>query len=243
MKSRRIALRQHCAVILAACVCTLPLSSCTANAKDNAAAEAMADQMLAAIGGREAWAQLRNTINGSQQNRVGPPTEVYAVITMDFEQPRFRIETTAPGLHLVRVIDGERHWRLTRSGAIEDVPPDLFADDMRWYEAHLYRTIHRIAARDPALTLAVSDQGRLEVYAGETRLRWFQLDAAGVPYRFGAYDNDIGSLCGPWDFAQDGIHQPDWVSNAEGTWRASVQALSVNVPLTEHVFARPQPAP
>lgn len=41
---------------------------------------------------------MRNTINGSQQNRAGEPTVVYAVITMDFERPRFRIETTAPSL-------------------------------------------------------------------------------------------------------------------------------------------------
>lgn len=240
MRNVRFAIQRIYLAMFAALFFALSLASCTANAKDDEGAEAMADRMLAAIGGREAWAQLRNTVNGSQQNRVGPPTEVYAVITMDFRQPRFRIETTAPGLHLVRVIDGERHWRQRRSGAIEDVPPDLFAEDMRWYEAHLYRTIHRIAARDPGLKLAVNDQGRLEVYAGDTRLRWFQLDAAGVPYRFGAYDNDVGSLCGPWDFVQDGIHQPDWVSNAEGTWRASVQALSVNVPLPDHVFARPQ---
>lgn len=51
------------------------------------AAEAMVEQMLQAIGGREAWASVRNTINGSQQNRVGEPTVVYAVITMDFEEP------------------------------------------------------------------------------------------------------------------------------------------------------------
>lgn len=202
-------------------------------------AEAMAEQMLTAIGGREAWAGLRNTINGSQQNRVNPPTEVYAVITMDFEKPRFRIETTAPGLHLARVIDGERSWRQGRSGDIEDVPEDFYKEEMRWYASHLYRTIHRIAARDPALSLAVNDQDRLEVYADGERIRWFQLDASGAPYRFGTFDNDVGAICGPWDFIQDGIHHPTWVSNAEGTWRASVQALSVNVPLPDHLFARP----
>lgn len=202
-------------------------------------AEAMADKMLAAIGGREAWASLRNTINGSQQNRVSPPTEVYAVITMDFEKPRFRIETTAPGLHLARVIDGERSWRQRRNGNIEDVPEDFFKDEMRWYASHLYRTIHRMAARDPALSLAVNEKDRLEVYADGERIKWFQLDASGVPYRIGSYDNDVGAICGPWDFVQDGIHHPTWVSNAEGTWRASVQALAVNVPLPDHLFARP----
>jgi len=221
-------------LLLAVCA-----NGCSANAKNLEAADVMAEKMLVAIGGRDAWAQLRNTINGSQQNRAGPPTEVYAVITMDFEQPRFRIETTAPGLHLVRVINGERSWRQRRNGNIEDVPEDLFEDELRWYASHLYRTIHRIAARDPLLSLAVNDQDRLEVYADGKRIKWFQLDAAGVPYRFGAFGDDVGALCGPWDFVQDGIHHPTWVSNADGTWRASVQALSVNVPLADHVFARP----
>lgn len=204
-----------------------------------AEAEALASKMLEAIGGREAWAGLRNTVNGSQQNRVDEPTEVYAVITMDFERPRFRIETTAPGLHLVRVIDGKDSWRQGRDGKVVDVEVDFYADEMRWYASHLYRTIQRVAARDPALSLSVGDDGRLEVYEKGQRMRWFRLDAAGVPYRFGSFDDDVGAICGPWDFVQDGIHQPNWVSNSDGTWRASVQALSVNVPLRVHVFARP----
>lgn len=81
-------------------------------------------QYLDRLGGRAAWAGLRNTINGSQQNRADEPTVVYAVITMDFERPRFRIETTAQDLHLIRVIDGDNNWRLNRAGEIEDVPAD-----------------------------------------------------------------------------------------------------------------------
>ena len=203
-------------------------------------AEALADKMLERLGGRAAWAGLRNTINGSQQNRAGEPTVVYAVITMDFEQPRFRIETTAQDLHLIRVIDGENSWRLRRSGKIEDVPKDLFASEMDWYGAHLYRTIHRVAARDPALSLSVGADGRLEINADNDRLLWFRLDAKGEPYAFGVRADDAGALCGPWDFIKDGIHHPRWVSSPDGTWRAAVQALDINVPLHDSTFARPK---
>ena len=58
---------------------------------------------------------LRNTINGSQQNRVNEPA-------------------------------------------------------MEWYASHLYRTIHRIAARDKALSLGIGEDGRLEVSAGGKRI-------------------------------------------------------------------------
>ena len=159
-------------------------------------AGALADKMLERLGGRAAWAGLKNTINGSQQNRAGEPTVVYAVITMDFERPRFRIETTAQDLHL-------------------------------------------IGARDLALSFASEDDGRLEVLAGDQRILWFKLDAKGEPYAFGAWDDDTGSLSGPWDFVKDGIHHPRWVSSADGTWRAAVRALDVNVPRHDSAFARP----
>lgn len=206
---------------------------------DKMAAEAMAERMLQAIGGRQTWAAVTNTINGSQQNRASEPTVVHSVITMDFEKPRFRIETTTRDLHLIRVIDGDNSWRLRRSGAVEDVPADLFDEDRKWYAAHLYRTIHRVAARDPEVSLRINERQRLEVHTDEGRLLWFELDAKGEPYAFGSWEDEVGSLTGPWDFVKDGVHHPRWVSSADGTWRAAVESLTINAPLSEQVFARP----
>ncbi len=217
----------------------LTLASVAAPEQTPADAEALAETMLQRIGGRERWAALKNTINGSQQNRAEEPTIVYSVITMDFERPRFRIETTATDLHLIRVIDGEQSWRLSRAGVIEDLPADRHAGDMDWYAAHLYRTIHRVAARDPALSLAIGKGGPLEIFDGDERLLWLKLDAKGEPYAFGVGGDDTGSLCGPWDVVREGIHHPRWVSSADGTWRAAVRTLEVNVPLHKSMFARP----
>jgi hypothetical protein len=202
--------------------------------------EALADRMLERLGGRTPWAQLRNTINGSVQNRVEEPVAVYSVITMDFRKPRFRIETTAQDLHLIRVINGENSWRLRRTGRIEGVPEDRFVEDMQWYAGHLYRTIHRVAAREASLTLGIGDGGRLEIFDAGKRILWLRLDARGAPYAFGSMGDDVGSLCGPWDVVRDGIHHPRWVSSADGTWRAAVRALEVNVPLHDSMFARPR---
>ncbi len=202
-------------------------------------ADALADKMLDALGGRAGWASLKNTINGSQQNRAGEPTVVYAVITMDFERPRFRIDTTAQGLNLIRVIDGDNSWRLRLTGNIEDVPADRFEEEMRWYNAHLYRTLHRVAARDPALSLGLAADGRLEISTDDKRILWLRLDAKGEPYAFGFYDDELGSLSGPWDFVRDGIHHPRWISSLDGTWRAAVRTVEINVPLHESMFVRP----
>jgi len=202
-------------------------------------AELRAERMLAALGGRDAWAAARNTVNDSLQNRLDEPTVVRAVISMDFTQPRFRIETTAPDLRVVRVVDGERHWRLTRDGRIEPVPAETLAEDRRWYAAHVYRTLHRVAKRDPALTLATSGKDRLAVLEGGQRIAWYALDARGEPYAFGAHDDEVGSICGPWSFERGGIRHPVWVSRPDGSWRAQVRELAVNVPLEPALFEQP----
>ena len=201
--------------------------------------ETQAEKLLTAVGGRSAWAALKNTVNDSQQFRVTEPVEVRAVITMDFERPRFRIDTTGQGLKLSRVIDGESDWRLTRDGRIDVVPASIRAEDLRWYAGHVYRTIHRIAKRDTSLSLGIHADGRLEVFESGKRIAWFKLTDIGEPFAFGAHEDNIGAISGPWKFERDGIRHPVWVSSADGTWRASVNALQANVKLDAALFARP----
>lgn len=215
----------------------------SATASGPTPAELDSDRMLAALGGRDAWAVVRNTVNDSQQNRAGEPPVVRAVITMDFERPRFRIETTGPNLHLIRVIDGDRSWRKTREGRIEPVPEQLLAEDLDWYAGHVYRTIHRVARRDGALQLAQGKDGRLEVHEHGKRIAWFKLDSRGEPHSFGAHGNDVGSVCGPWEFQEAGIRHPLWVSSPDGTWRAMLKSLAVNVRMDDKLFTQPPANP
>jgi hypothetical protein len=160
-------------------------------------ADAQAERLLAAIGGRAAWAAAHNTRNDSQQNRAAEPTVVRAVITLDFRAPRFRIDTVGAGLNLARAVDGDHHWRRTRAGTIELYPADLLREDRQWYAGHVYRTLHRIAARDAAITLHKPQADRLEVFEAGARIAWLQLDARGETYRFGAHADENGTLCGP----------------------------------------------
>lgn len=212
-----------------------------AGASAQPTAEGEAERMLQALGGRAAWTAVKNTVNDSQQNRAtGEFPVVRAVITIDFVEPRVRIETRGPNLDVVRVLDGDKHWRRTRDGKIAPVPDDVLADDRKWYAGHVYRTIHRIAARDPAISLRLGKEGRLEVVEKDARIAWFKLDPRGEPYNFGAHENDIGTLSGPWDFEHGGIRHPQWVSSPDGTWRANIKALEVNVKLTDGMFAQPK---
>ena len=206
-----------------------------------ASADATVEKMLSVLGGREVWASTTSTMNDSQQNRAAEPVVVRASIWLDFAAPRFRIETRGPDFTTVRVIDGERSWRRLRDGKVEAVPPDLYAEEMLWYGAHVYRSIHRLAARDPKLSTVSGKDGRLEVFEDGKRLIWFKLDPRGEPYAFGARDDDSGSVCGPWEFVVGGLKHPLWVARPDGTWRANIKALELNPKMDSALFARPSP--
>ena len=205
-------------------------------------ADQLADRMLAALGGRDAWARAKNTVNDSRQDWDGEPPELRVVITMDFERPRMRIETRGKGLRLIRVVDGDKHWRLSREGTIESVSAETVAGDRRFWAGHVYRTLHRIAARDPALKLAIGKEGRLEVHEAGARIAWYALDRRGEPYLYGAHEDETGGIFGPWEHAVAGIRHPVWVTRDNGKWRAMLKRLEVNVPLEEALFARPASA-
>jgi hypothetical protein len=235
---------QRRSLIISAAVAAATPAIAQAQAAD---AESLAERLLDAIGGRAAWAAAHNSRNDSQQNRVTEPTVVRAVITLDFRAPRFRIDTTGPGLQLARAVDGERHWRRTRAGVVEPYPADLLEEERRWYAGHVYRTLHRIAARDAAITLQRPQADRLEVFERGARIAWFRLDARGEPYHFGAHGDEAGTLCGPWAFeasgldAGRGIRHPVWTANRDGTWRAWLRALEVNVAMPQALLDRPPP--
>lgn len=195
--------------------------------------------MLAALGGRAAWAAVTSTVNDSQQNWDGEPSPLRVVITMDFARPRFRIETRGEGIDLIRVVDGDRHWRITREGTVAPVSAETLAEDRRWYQGHVYRTLHRIAKRDPAIRLGIGKGDRLEVHEGGARIAWYLLDRRGQPYRYGAHDDDTGAIFGPWDTNVGGIAHPVWVSRDDGKWRAMLKRLDVNVALDDRRFAPP----
>jgi hypothetical protein len=203
--------------------------------------EALAERLLGALGGREAWARARNSRNDSQQNRSSEPTVVRSVITLDFTAPRFRIEISAPGIAVARAVDHERHWRRTRDGTVGPIPADALADERRWYAAHVYRTLHRLAVRDAALAVQSPRAGQLDVIEGGRRLAWYRLDSRGEPYLFGAHEGETGTVCGPWEFEASGIRHPLWTASPDGTWRALLKALAVNVPMPDTLLAAPPP--
>jgi len=201
-------------------------------------AETLVERLLWAVGGRPAWAAVTSTVVYSDQHRRDDPNAVGAVSTIDYQRSRLRIDTTGISLQQVRLIDseGDRNWRVDQQGRIEKVAEDPLARDLRRYTAQIYRTVQRIAVRDPKLRLAVGRNGSLDVYEGSTRIAWYQLDARGEPFAMGAHDDDVGVICGPWELEKSGIRYPLWVSRPDGSWRATLRSLTVNARVDEKLF-------
>lgn len=201
-------------------------------------ADILAERLLWAVGGRPAWASVTNTVVYSDQYRQDDPTAVGAVSTIDYRRSRLRIDTTGRDLQQVRVIDseGDRSWRLDRQGRLEKIAEDPLARDLRRYTGHVYRTLQRIAVRDPQLRLATGRKGSLDVYEGSARIAWYLLDARGEPYAMGAHDDNVGVICGPWELEKLGIRYPLWVSRPDGSWRAMLKSLVVNTRIDEELF-------
>ncbi|MEZ5459278.1 MAG: hypothetical protein R3E65_08205 [Steroidobacteraceae bacterium] len=202
-------------------------------------ADAVAERMLDALGGRAAWAALKTLVNDSCQYRIEAPTVVRTVISLDLQRARFRIETWGPDLHLIRAVDGEAHWRLSRAGIIEPIPDATLSGDRRWYTGHVYRTIHRIAAKDPTISLGIGKDERLEVHESGARIAWFQLDARGEPYAFGGVEDEEGSVSGPWTYVGGGVRHPAWVARRDAAFRSVLLGLESPEILPDSVTDRP----
>lgn len=202
-------------------------------------AEVQVERLLAAVGGRERWAALTSTTNVSQQNRATDPAVIVSTIWLDFRAPRFRIENRGERFHSWRAVVNGQGWVRRNDGTVGDISPTTLNEDVRWYGAHVYRSLHRMAARDAALTYGVGHAGRLEVFEHGQRMIWFRLDTRGEPYAFGQWEDEAGTICGPWEVMVDGVRHPIWTSTPDGTWRARLQSLEVDTPYRDADFRRP----
>lgn len=192
-----------------------------------AAGEERLERFLTAMGGRDAWSAVKSY--EIRATHYEAPRAPYAnTIWNDFDRPAVRIEARGPEFTVRRAIDGDRGWRQRDGGDPTPLTPEQIADERRWWESNLYRTLHRLARRDPELSVRAVGDSRLEVWRSDgVRLNWFELNAAGEPIRFGTWDNETGSIFGPL-IQQGPIKCAKWGTNAAGTWRYEVVELIVS---------------
>lgn len=203
-------------------------------------ATATLEALLDAMGGRSAWAELRGLAVLAVHHLAEQPAPFDNRIWLDFERPRLRIESNLLGLRRVRVLDGEQGWRQRGDEPTTALPPADVASEREWWASHVYRTISRLARRDPALAISLSDDGRLLVQESGAALAWLRVDRRGEPIAFGARETppERGTQFGP--LAPHGaLRFPSFSINNQGRWRAIPSRFEADPALPEGLFAAP----
>jgi hypothetical protein len=182
---------------------------------------ARAERLLTAMGGREAWAQVKFMHVEAIHDDAAFAQPFTNRIWNDFTAPRVRLEAKNDQMDRRRGIADGAGWR-QRDGVLKPLTPEQVEDERRWWEANIYRTLHRLAVSDPDLTARAVGGNRLEIFRADgKRLNWFVLTPRGEPMLFGTWDSENGSAFGP--LASNGsIKYPKWGAIPAGQWRYEI---------------------
>ncbi|MDQ3169472.1 MAG: hypothetical protein M3Q55_04955 [Acidobacteriota bacterium] len=185
------------------------------------------DALLSAMGGRDAWARAR-FVHVQAMHR-DPALGMYENrIWNDLSEPRIRIEAVIGGDRVMRGIERGAGWRVRR-GEESPLTDAQVESDRAWWEANVYRTLHRLAVNDPALTARAVGEHRLEIVRADgRRVNWFVLNSAGEPIQFGTWDDERGSVFGPLVAGTGGIRHWRWGSSADGTFQFEISRVDAS---------------
>lgn len=225
-------------LVAVACATTFAQTPAAAPAAAPESADARLERFLTAMGGRAAWAEAKSYV--IRATHYEAPRAPYAnTIWNDFAWPAVRVEARGPEFTVLRAIDGDRGWRQRDGGEVTVLTREQVEDEKRWWESNIYRTLHRLARRDPELSVRALGDNRLEVWRTDgKRLNWVELNVAGEPLRFGTWENETGSIFGP--LVQQGpVKCAKWGTNAAGTWRYEVIELLVSNQASKANFKTP----
>jgi hypothetical protein len=177
-----------------------------------------AERLLAAMGGREAWAKVTFVHVEAVHDQLTIRDAFTNRIWNDFSRPRVRIEARNDTIDRRRVVaDGK--GASSRDGVLRALTATEVESEEKWWEANIYRTLHRLAIRDPGLELRAVDEHRLEIYLADgRRLNWFVLNQRGEPHLFGTWDNTFGGSMGP-PASNGSVKYPAWGAMPDGSWR------------------------
>ena len=199
--------------------------SASAFAQQNAlSAEQRLEGLLTAMGGREVWAKLPGVrvtaIHHTSEQRL----PFKNVIWNDFQTPRFRVEATSA--EMSRAFVWQKNgaaWAKRENGTSRLLNENESIEQGRWWESNPYRTLQRLAARDPELSVRLIEPDRLAVFRRDgTRLCWFRLNQLNEPVAFSTWDSETGTIFGPLKAADSGVRHPKWVASADGRWRVEL---------------------
>ena len=184
-------------------------------------AEALAERLVRATGGRDNWARVKGLGITARHYETALALPYDNQLYVAMEQQRMRFEARGEGFAQARVVSGNMGLFSTRGGPPRPMTAAAIKGDLDWWESHFYRNIRRLAVRDPAIRLRVHTDGRLELYRPDgKRLMWYRLNQQGEPVAFGSFDNEEGNVFGPPHDVDGGLRLPTFAVSHDGTFRA-----------------------
>lgn len=190
---------------------------------------ALAEKLVAAMGGRDNWNPLLGLSIRARHFEVSVPEPYENALFIALAEPRMRFEGRSSSMTRIRAVIGNRGWRVSEVSPIGPLSPEIVRSDLEWWETHAYRNIWRLARRDPTLVPRRHADGRLELYRPNgTRLMWYRLNLAGEPVAFGRFDSDTtATILGPLQDIAGGARLPMFSTSSDGTFRAVDQRGTV----------------
>jgi hypothetical protein len=191
------------------------------------AGRARAERLLEAMGGRAAWAKVKSVHVEAIHDDVSIRDPYTNKIWNDFTAPRVRLEAKNADIDRRRAINGDAGWRV-RDGQERTMTPEEYEDERSWWEANIYRTLHRLAVNDPELSARAVGEHRVEIFRRDgKRLNWFHLNQRSEPMLFGTWESEAGTAFGP--LASSGqIKYPKWGARPDGSWRYEIVRLTTS---------------
>lgn len=200
-----------------------------------AATRSAVERLLAAMGGREAWRGATGYRVASVIEASGQPRRE-STVWVDFARERTRTEARAPGSLRVTLLDGGKVVRRF-DGDTSPPPAGVVLGEREWWRANLYRTLHRLAANDPALTAYLTEKRLVMMDKGEPLL-WLRLSPDGRPVATGSDFGGAGTALGPLR-TFGAVRVPSTSSRDEGRWTATVSEFQLNPDLSAVSFTQP----
>jgi hypothetical protein len=213
-------------------------SPASASAAESAAA--VADKLVTAMGGRDAWAKLKGLGVAARHYSTDLPEPYDNQLYIAMEEPRMRFEALVDGVRRVRAVVGDRGWRWSETVPLSPMTPEQVKFDIDWWEAHVYRNVRRLAVRDPGVQPRLHTDGRLELYRPNgSRLMWYRLNQLGEPVAFGTFEHEVGSILGPLQTTEGGAKLPIFSASNDGSLRAVDQRPTTYATIPPVDFEKP----
>lgn len=186
-------------------------------------ATAVAEKLLAAMGGREAWLRVTFVHVEAIHDDLDLAEPFVNRIWNDFSEPRVRFWAGNDQFSNGRKIAAGTGVREAGPQAGTPLTAEQYESDRSWWEANVYRTLHRMAKRDAGLAYRTPSASRLEVLRTDgTVLNWFVVNQKGEPMLFGSGRDSRGTAFGPLAAAGD-VRYPKWGARADGSWRYEIR--------------------